>query len=250
MLRQVVAAHKSPITNLALEFLLAGMGPLVARQLVTAREASPTLGPFALERPFAGVHALVRLQMARLEVVFTAAGVIALVNPASLQVMAVVAGGHHGTRWWRWRVHTGGGGSGGWQNQVAGGAARLRGQNDALRQLGRDEGEIGGSMDLWPHGFGEIFGRRHSGGGEHGGGWRGRHGRLLHRNHQFTVTRVGVFAEAAPTHLILKRAEHILTGIEFLILCTQIEWSRGARAITVGAHYHTGTWWRRGRRWR
>lgn len=50
VLRQVVGPHEATLTNFAAELLLAGVRPLVARQLVRAAEPPPAAVPLALER--------------------------------------------------------------------------------------------------------------------------------------------------------------------------------------------------------
>lgn len=81
VLGQVVAAHEPPLADGAGELLLAGVGALVARQLVAPGEAPAAVLVGTGERPLARVGARVGLEVARLEVVLAAARVLALVDP-------------------------------------------------------------------------------------------------------------------------------------------------------------------------
>lgn len=83
MLRKVIAAHERFLAFGAYEFLFAGMRSFVARQLVGSGESSLAVLPFADEGLFAGVDSLMSFQMAGLEVVFAAAGVVTFEDATS-----------------------------------------------------------------------------------------------------------------------------------------------------------------------
>lgn len=85
VLGQVITAHESPLADVTNKLLLAGVCALVAGQLVRAGKATAAVRPLAVERPLAGVDALVRLQVARFEVVFATVRVITLVNASSFR---------------------------------------------------------------------------------------------------------------------------------------------------------------------
>lgn len=85
MLRQVITAHEFLLAHAADELLLAGVGAFVAGKLVGAGEALVAVLPLADEWSFAGVNALVSLQVAGLEVVFATVWVLALVDASSFR---------------------------------------------------------------------------------------------------------------------------------------------------------------------
>lgn len=87
VLGQVVRAHEAPLAHRADELLLAGVGALVAGQLVRPGEPAAAVGPLADEGPLAGVDALVGLQVARFEVVFATVGMLALVDSSPLGLL-------------------------------------------------------------------------------------------------------------------------------------------------------------------
>lgn len=80
VLGQMIAAHELLLADETLELLLARVGALVPRQLVGAGEALVTVLPLADEGTLAGVHALMRLQVAALEVVLATVRETALVD--------------------------------------------------------------------------------------------------------------------------------------------------------------------------
>lgn len=80
VLRQMIAPHESPRAHRADELLLAGVGPLVPGELVAAGELPAAVVVRTGKRALAGVRASVSFQMRRLEVVFSTAGVLALVD--------------------------------------------------------------------------------------------------------------------------------------------------------------------------
>lgn len=83
VLGEVVAPHEFLLAHAALELLFAGVGPLVAGQLIGAGEPLVAVRPLADEGSLAGVNPLVGLQVAALEVVLAALGETAFVDATS-----------------------------------------------------------------------------------------------------------------------------------------------------------------------
>lgn len=83
VLGQMVGAHESPLTDGTYKLLLAGVGSLVAGQLVGSGESTTAVWPLADEGPFAGVNALMSLQVAGFEVVFATVRVFAFVDSSA-----------------------------------------------------------------------------------------------------------------------------------------------------------------------
>ena len=77
--RQVVAPGEGPLAERALEWPVAGVLPVMARQLVGSGELPAAALPVAVVRLLAGVRAQVRLQVRALRVRLRAAGMRARV---------------------------------------------------------------------------------------------------------------------------------------------------------------------------
>lgn len=80
---QMIRAHESSLTDGTDKLLLSGVGSFVAGQLVGAGEPTATVWPLANEGPFAGVNALMSLQVTGFEVVFATVRVFALVDSSA-----------------------------------------------------------------------------------------------------------------------------------------------------------------------
>lgn len=76
----MVASHEASLADGASEFLLAGVRPLMPRELVATGEAAIAILLGARERPLSSMRARVRFQVRRLEVVLAAARMFALVH--------------------------------------------------------------------------------------------------------------------------------------------------------------------------
>lgn len=96
VLGKMVRAHEASLADRADKLLLAGVGALVAGQLVGAGEPTATVGPLADEGPLAGVDALVGLQVAGFEVVLATVGMLALVDSSPFRLLGSGGRNRHG----------------------------------------------------------------------------------------------------------------------------------------------------------
>lgn len=88
----MIAPHEASLAHRAGKLLLAGVGPLVARQLIAAREAPPAVLVGAGKGPLARVGAPVGLKMRGFEVILAAARMIALEDPTARGIFVQLPG--------------------------------------------------------------------------------------------------------------------------------------------------------------